>query len=456
MGLRDLLLLMIVAPSCVAALRFPFVGIMLWTWLGLMNPHRMAYGIMATAPVAQIVAVCTLVGLLASVEKRNPFLGAPAKWLAVFVIWMCITTAFAIHVEASFGMLVKVLKIDLMIFVTMMLVRTRREIMVYVWIMALSLAFFGIKGGLFTLASGGTWRVYGPSGSYIQENNALAVALIMTVPLLRFLQTTLQQRWQKWAMTGAMLMCGVSILGSQSRGALLAISAMLLMLWWRGRNKLMTAMVVVAIGALVLGFMPETWWERMSSIKTYQEDTSAMGRLGAWTMATNLALDRFIGGGFAIWRDHLFLRYSPESPLVVSAHSIYFHVIGEHGFPGLFIFLSMWIATYLSAGWLRKNAGQQPETAWAATLGAMVQVSLVGFAAGGAFLSLAYYDLPYNLLALVVVTRWWVQSGAWKHEPPFQPAGRFLKVPLFVGDRWAAAAAALRRGSRAAPFSGRA
>jgi putative inorganic carbon (hco3(-)) transporter len=442
--MRDLLLLAIIAPGCLVALRHPFVGAMLWAWLSLMSPHRLAFGFMFSAPVAQAVAVCTLVGLLASAERRSPWVGAPAKWLAVFVVWMCVTTALAINPVPSFGQLQKILKIDLMIFVTIALVRTRREIMVFAWVIALSLAFYGVKGGLFTLASGGANRVYGPSGTYIAENNALAVALIMTIPLMRFLQTTLQKKWQRVAMTIAMLLCAVSSLGSQSRGALLAISAMLAVLWWRGKNKLMTIALIAFAGVSVLSFMPETWWSRMQSIESYQQDTSAMGRIGAWTMAVNLAKDRLIGGGFAIWRADLFARYSPDSSLVVSAHSVYFHVIGEHGFFGLFLYLGMWMAVYVSGGWLRKHAAKQVETQWASSLGAMVQVSVVGFAVGGAFLSLAYYDLPYNFLALVVVTRWWVQSGAWKNEPPFQPAGRFFKVPLFFGDRWAVVASKAR------------
>jgi hypothetical protein len=65
----------------------------------------------------------------------------------------------------------------------------------------------------------------------------------------------------------------------------------------------------------------------------------------------------------------------------------------------------------------------------------MVQVSLVGFAVGGAFLSLAYFDLPYNLMALTVAARVWVQSRAWEREPAFEPQWRILGVPVFVGDR---------------------
>lgn len=433
--MRDILLLLILAPGCLITLRFPFVGAMLWTWISIMSPHRLAFGFMLDAPLAQLIALCILIGMLASKEKRSPFIGAPVTWLVVFVLWMCLTTALALYPEPSFVQLQKILKIDLMVLVSAMLIRTRREMLVFTWVMTLSLAFYGIKGGIFTLLTGGGSRVYGPSGTYVEENNALAAALVLVVPLIRFLQTTLTNARLRLAMTGAMLLCCVSILGSHSRGALLAVSSMLAVMWWRGRSKVITAALVLSCGAAALSFMPAEWWARMHTIETYEEDRSAMGRIHAWSMAINLAKDRLVGGGFSIWNAPTYATYQPDAPLVVSAHSIYFHIIGEHGFIGMFIYLGMWMATWLSAGWLRKHAGKQPETRMFANLGAMAQVSLIGFSVGGAFLSLAYYDLPYNLLVLVAAARVWVQSGAWRDEPPYQVSARFLGIPLFFGDR---------------------
>lgn len=451
--MRDILLFMILAPGCAISLRFPFVGVILWTWVSLMNPHRMTWGFMYSAPVALSIALCTLVGLLYTKEKRSPWIGAPATWLAVLVGWMCITTLFAFNPEGSFAVLKKVLKIDLMLFVTLMLVRTKREIMTIVWLITLSTAYFGIKGGLFTLTSGGGFRVYGPPGTYIEENNALAVALVIVVPMMNFLRTTLKSAWQKRGMVGAILLCCVSILGSQSRGALLAISAMLIVFWWRGKNKAATGLIMLVAGVAALSFMPETWWDRMDTIEARDDgsgrDASAAGRLNAWEMAFNLAAKNVTGGGYSIWNSQIFGMYAPDPSHVVSAHSIYFHMIGEHGFIGLFIYLGMWIATWSSAGWLRKNGGKHPESEWTVPFGAMAQVSLVGFAVGGAFLSLAYYDLPYNVMILVVVIRYWVQSGAWAREPAFSPNGRLLGIPLFFGDRLKPLLDSKRYGGRA-------
>jgi hypothetical protein len=46
----------------------------------------------------------------------------------------------------------------------------------------------------------------------------------------------------------------------------------------------------------------------------------------------------------------------------------------------------------------------------------MCQVSLAGYAVGGAFLSLSYYDLPYNILLLVVLGCRWMDTKVWVLE----------------------------------------
>ena len=432
--MRDLVLMLIVVPGGLVALRHPFVGAMLWTWISIMNPHRLTWGYMYNAPVAMYIGVCALVGLLMTKEKRSPFVGTPVTWLLILIAWMCVTTAFAFDSASSLRQLEKIFKIDFMVLVTLMLVRTKREMLIFAWVLAFSVAFYGIKGGIFTLLTGGGSRVYGPSGSYIEENNALAVALIMTVPLLRFLQTTLVKAWHKHAMTVAMVLCGVSILGSHSRGALLAVSAMLMVLWWRGKNKFATGLIMVVAGAAALSFMPPEWWARMDTIQTH-EDNSAQGRINAWMMAVNIAKANFFGGGFSIYNPFVYSIYAPNPTHIVSAHSIYFHMLGEHGFIGLFIFLCLWISTWLSAGWLRKHGRKQVETEWCVQLGSMIQVALVGYAVGGAFLSLSYFDLPYNLMALTTAACAWVKIRGWEKEPAFQPQKRLFGIPLFFGDQ---------------------
>ena len=123
-------------------------------------------------------------------------------------------------------------------------------------------------------------------------------------------------------------------------------------------------------------------------------------------MAWNLALSRIpIGGGFDIYMPDLFARFSPNPLDIHAAHSIYFQVLGEHGFMGLLLFLSIFVAAWRSGSWVIEHARGRPELRWAHDLSAMLQVSLIGYAVGGTFLSLSYYDFPYYVAAMLTITR---------------------------------------------------
>jgi probable O-glycosylation ligase (exosortase A-associated) len=309
-----------------------------------------------------------------------------------------------------------------MILVALMLVNSKRQIFALTWVVTFSLAILGIKGGLFTLAHGGAYRVWGPPDSFIADNNEFALALVMTIPLLRFLQLQLSGFWARHAMTTAMVLCAAAALGSQSRGAMLGIGAMSVFLWWRGsRSRFSGGFVLLLIGVGLVSFMPEFWSDRMGTIADFQDDRSAMGRISAWWNAWNLAFHYPLGVGFNAARPELFAKFSPYPDMVHAAHSIYFQVLGNHGFIGLAIFLMLWTGTWRNAGWLRRNAAAIPEAKWCSEFGTMAQVSLVGYAVGGAFLSLSYFDLPYDVMVLILASRVWIEKRAWQTEAPYAP-----------------------------------
>ncbi len=419
--MRDILLLAIVFAGCVAALKRPWIGVMLWTWLSIMNPHRYTWGIAYSAPLAAIVVGCTVLGLLMTRERASPFKGSPVTWLVVFMVWMTLSWLVGLDVADDYEQWKKVMKIDVMLLVGLMLLHSRLHILSLMWVCAGSLALLGVKGGLFTLRSGGNFHVWGPPGSFIEDNNEFGLALVITIPLLRFLQLQMQSWWGKFTLTIAMVVCAAAALGSQSRGALLAIVAMVLTLWWRGKDKLRMGLLLIAAAVPLVAFMPDQWTARMSTIMTYEQDVSAMGRINAWWNAWNLAWHYPAGVGFNAARPELFSRFSPYPDVVIAAHSIYFQILGNHGFIGLALFIGVWIATWRSAGWLRTQKAVEPATKWTADLGAMCQVALAGYAVGGAFFSLAYFDLPYNIMVMVVLTRVWVEKQSWKTEPIESP-----------------------------------
>jgi probable O-glycosylation ligase (exosortase A-associated) len=415
--MRDLLILAIVGVAAVLAFRRPWIGVMLWTWLSLMNPHRFSWGIAYSAPLAAIAAGVTLLGLMMTKERRHPFQGAPITWFFLFSCWITLSWAFGMNPAEDYIQWNKVMKIYLMTFVAGMLIINKMHIMAFAWVTVGSMAVLGAKGGLFTVMTGGNYRVWGPPGSFIYDNNEFALSLVMTIPLLHFLQLQLSSVKLRHLMSVIMLLCAAAAIGTHSRGGLLAIGAMSVLFWWRSSKKgAIGGMLLFAI-LIALPMMPEHWWERMSTISEYDEDASAMGRINAWYVAFGVAKNHFFGAGMTYQHEVLFLLYGVHEKIVRAAHSIYFQVLGNHGFLGLFLFLMIWVSTYRVGGWLRTNARKQQESAWAADLGAMVQVSLVGYAVGGAFLSLSYFDLPYNMMILVVAAKKWVEVRGWEKDP---------------------------------------
>ncbi len=424
--MRDILVVGIVLLAALISLRRPWVGVMLWTWLSIMNPHRYTYGFAFSAPLAALAAGVTLLGLLMTQDRHSPFKGPAVIAFVLFSLWMTLSWGFGLDPNGDFPQWDKVMKINLMVFVALILLSSKKHVFALVWVAAGSLAILGAKGGVFTVMTGGSYRVWGPPGSFIQDNNEFALALVMTIPLLRFLQMQLANGWGRRAMTLVMLLCAAAALGSHSRGALLAITAMTLMLWWRGKSKGAVGILLIVAAVVLVGFMPDEWTNRMSTIDNYQEDRSALGRISAWWTAWNLAFHYPLGVGFNFVRPELFALYSPTPDYVHAAHSIYFLVLGNHGFFGLLLFLLIWFFTWGSAGWLRKNAAGNPQTQWAADLGGMAQVSLLGYAVGGAFLSLSYFDLPYYIMVMVMVARVWVQTKGWEREPVYARGWRTI------------------------------
>lgn len=419
--MRDILIMSIVFAGAFAALKRPWIGVILWTWLSTMNPHRYAYGISHDAPLAAIAFGATILGLGMTKERSSPFKSAAVTLFAVFMGWICLSVLFGLDPAEDYWQWSKVMKVDAMILVALALLHSKKHILALTWVSAGSLALLGAKGGLFTLLTGGNFRVWGPPGSFIEDNNEFALSLVMAIPLLRFLQLQLANRWGRHAMSVTMLLCAVASLGSYSRGALLAIGAMTVYLWWNGKNKMVVGLVLFLALPMMVAFMPDAWMARMSSIGEYQEDESSMGRISAWWNAWNIAFHYPLGVGFDAARPELFARFSPYPDMVHAAHSIYFQVLGNHGFVGLFLFLSIWVITWRSAGWLRTHCAKIPEAAWCADMGAMCQVCLLGYAVGGAFLSLAYFDLPYNVMVIVILTRVWVHTKGWLREPAYIP-----------------------------------
>ncbi len=403
--MRDILLTAIFFSVLPFVFSRPYIGIYIWSWLGFMNPHRLTYGFAYEFPFAQIVAIVILASMLKLKEPVRVPWTRETVLLLIFILWMFFTTFFAFDSDGAWQQWDKVWKIQLMLFIMLMLIDTKQKLDWLIWVIVLSLGFYGVKGGIFTIAHGGAFRVQGPVGSFIGGNNEIALALIMTIPLMRYLQLQAKKVWIHQGVTAAMLLTGIAAIGTQSRGALVGMAVMGGFLWLKSRNRIFILIsILVVVGALAT-IMPQEWYDRMATIETYEEDNSALRRINAWWMAYNIAATRITGGGFEAYTPSAIRRYAPDPTMGADAHSIYFEIMAEHGFIGFTLFMLLAWFTWSTGNRIRRLTKSRPETKWAADMAAMTQVSMIGYAASGAFLGLAYFDLYYTLIAIMVICR---------------------------------------------------
>ena len=396
----------------------PWTGVLAWLWVSIMNPHRYAFGFANTFPFAYIIAVVTVISMLKSRDQVKLPFNATTVLFVVFPLWMSLTTLFAFVPEAAYVRWKEVAKIFFFLVIGASLIRSRKQVDWMIWVIVVSVGFFGVKGGIFTILSGGSARVWGPPGDgFMTDNNAISVALVMTIPLMLYLLSVSTSKWIKWGLLASSALSAMAVLGSQSRGAFLAVLVMAMFLWLKSKRKLIPAVVAAMLIPLALGFMPESWTSRMKTIETYQEDASAMGRLNSWYTAVNIANDRpLVGGGFELYTLDVFAKYAPNPLDVHSAHSIFFQILGEHGYVGLALFLAIGVVAWTTANRIIKRSRLSPDDAWAGSLAQAIKVSLIGYTVGGLFVNIGYWENQYyEIVALMVV------NGLLK-EPKPKPA----------------------------------
>ncbi len=438
----------------------PFVGVLMWFWVSLMAPQFVVWtSVFAVIPYALVAAVATFASwLLFSGEPKLPPRDKTSVLLFFLMIWVSITSYFGTgppdEIRQSWLLTEKML---LMTLVAYALTYGRGRVDPLIAVCAFSVAVYGVKGGAFALLHGGAYRVFGPGKSMIGDNNELGVALTMMLPLLFYLRRRYCPPYLRRPMWGLIGLALIGDLFTYSRGALLAIGAAAAVAALRSRHKLASPILAIAVAAGAWYFAPAQWSGRMNTINTYQQDASAESRLYMWRLDWVMALRHpILGSGFhwsfapaSVNRElagqgfHWSFGDEPtisetnsdgDRPPLISprdSHSIWFGMLSSQGFPGLLLFVGILIGAMIDARWLVRTARRRPELAWADDLGRMLQASLVGFAVGGTFASLEYYDGFYAVVIIAAAARRAVASdGAApaRREPTTAPALRTTSV----------------------------
>lgn len=396
--MRDLVVTFIFAVLLPWVVVQPYVGILMWYAISYAVPHHLTYGFAYTFPYAQIVGFITLVAWLLSREPKRIPIGTTAMLLIAFGMWICVTTVFAVAPDIE---LWRRTFIEIGVAVLALgIINTPERLHRLAVVTALSIGFYGAKGGLAGVVTAGGIHLHGPEDSPIEDNNALAVALLMVAPLLFYLYLEARKRMVRHMLMAASILNIVAVLVTYSRGGLVALSAILLYGWCKSKRKMPHFVALAALAVTITWFMPLDWYARMESIGEYETDRSAVGRYDAWQHALNvIAVRPVMGAGFGTFTRDVFAEFSPGIEWR-AAHSIYFECLGEHGIIGLGLFLGLLISAFLDARWVLQRTKDRPEFTRLRRLAAALQVSLLAYVVGGALLSLTYMELIYGMVMM--------------------------------------------------------
>jgi probable O-glycosylation ligase (exosortase A-associated) len=432
--MRGLGLLLGIVGALGLTVPYPYVGVLLWSWFTLQQPHREVYGIAHSAPLNFILALVTLGAWFFSRERKTPPAGFMLWMFVIFLLWIAVSLFFAIDLELSWPNWDQIWKIFLLGFMVAAMSSSRIRIYALVWIIVISLFYYGVKGGLFTILTGGHYHVLGPETTQIADNNKLALALLMVVPLANYLRGQVADRRLSLLLRVAIGLTIVSVVGSYSRGALIGLGALGVYMLLRTRHRFVYLAMSAVLVLLIVSFMPETFFHRAATISetsdlsagTASVDASFQARLDSWWVAWAYASDHFpLGAGFGGLTLPAIYNYYVPGHFAYVAHSIYFQVLGDLGFVGLAIYLIILAAAFFKCSRIMSVTKDAPELLWAYDLAVAIQASLFVFCVSGAGLSAAYYDLLYIELGMLL------------------PLWQIARAAVPEGYRWTPARAAL-------------
>lgn len=400
--MRDLTLVAMLLSLAWMAWRQPWLGVLALVFVAIVYPHGYATGFMQGFPayLALFGVVLAAAGWQFARQRAWPPLFWDWRLIILALLWLhfVVTTALGVNPWAGWPRLLEVSKRLPLLLLILLLIDSREKLRWLLVTIALSIAVLILKGGYWALITGFQDRVYGPPGSQFSDNNLFAVVTAMAIPLLALWYRQTGNTALRVSIAGLIVLGFASALSSWSRGGLLSVSVVALFLIWHSTRKWLA--IPVLLGGIVLAVvgLPDEWFARMQTMAAPELEGSAATRLELWRLGWDYALQHpWAGGGFGGW---IYLTLPAGGSRVW--HSAYIDLLAEHGFVGLALWGLLIIGSVLSLTrvmWGNRR-GQVPGLTDQA---AMLRASIAAYLVGAAFVSIAYWELLFVLLACAIL-----------------------------------------------------
>jgi probable O-glycosylation ligase (exosortase A-associated) len=406
--MRDLLVFGVVLLGLPMAFRRPFLGLLLFSWLAYMRPQDLCWGFARNMRFSFFAGIAMVIGWWAFEQGRRRFAQWDVRTVLLLVLTALVTLSYVAaryHTELFTTYWIEFVKIIVVALFTTGQVDSRQRFRWLLWTIALCLGFYGFKGGVFGVLSGGAPILRGPGGM-MEDNNDFCLALVMNVPLLWYLG--LNDRhipWVRPVTRMAMALTVVTVLLTHSRGGFLALVVTALWIAWRSRQLFRAVLALGACTLLFFAFVPHHVLERLATIKEGAAESSAAARIVAWRTAMRMIADNpVLGVG---WRNFQprYLDYAMVTPdshaMTYVAHNSYLQIWAESGTPSFVCYLVLLVSVFPACRRVYRMGQLRGDMSWALDYGRMMESTTLAFMIGAVFLSRGHFDLIYHWLALV-------------------------------------------------------
>lgn len=393
--------------SLPVSFRRPFVGLLVFSWLAYMRPQDLCWSFARDMRLSFFVGMAMIAGWFANERGRRAFATWDVRTRLMVGLGALVLFSYAqARDQADYVQryLFEFLKILVIALFTSGQVDSRARFRGLVVMIALCLAFFGVKGGVFGVLTGGATILRGPGGM-LEDNNDFALALVMNVPLLFYLGNS--ERGIRYVLTGsriAIVLTVLTILLTHSRGGFLALVATAVWMAWRTGNLLRAFGGLFFSALAFLAFAPRSVLERMATIGD-TTDSSALARLQSWSVALRMIeANPVFGVGLrnfqSSYKDYAVIA-QVDSRTTYVAHNSYLQIWAESGSIAFALYLALLLSVFVTCRRIHKMGLVRPDMRWAMDYARMMEATTIGFMVGAVFLNRGHFDLVYHWIALV-------------------------------------------------------
>ncbi len=406
--------------------RRPFMFVLTYVYIDIVAPQRLTYFLLNSVPISLIAVLLAVLGWAVADDKSHARFTGRQFLMLLLLIYCGVTTTiadFPIQAAAKWGWVWKALAFSIFLPLTL---RTRLRIEALALFIILSASAIIIVGGIKTLISGGGYGVLNlmvTNNAGLYESSSISMAAIVYIPLILYLRkhsSIFPNDWRVNIFCYALVFaCLLIPVGTEARTGLVCIGVLAVLALRSAKRRFLYVFLLAVTPLTIYPMLPDNFTKRMSSIKEYKGDQSAGTRLAVWQWTIDYAAQHPGGGGFDAFRgNHIRFETVTEqdsggqtdvdATMVVDQarayHSSYFEMLGEQGYPGLILWLSLHLTCLFRMELIRRRFRKRaPEdNQWIGHLAEALQHGQVIYLVGALFVGVAYQPFILMLLGLQI------------------------------------------------------